>query len=475
MLELLDCGIVGLSVMGRSLALNLCDHGYRVGGFNRSSAVTEEMLRRWPHEHFTPFYDLRTLVEALRRPRRILLMVKAGEAVDLMLEKLLPLLESGDTVLDCGNSHFADTARRANQAREQGIHYFGVGVSGGEEGARHGPAIMPGGDAAIYDAQLKSMLEAVAAKAPDGSPCCAYMGPEGAGHFVKMVHNGIEYADMQLIVEAYLLLKQVGGLDNRAMSDLFAQWNTGELQSYLVEITADILREPDDLASGELLDKIEDSAGQKGTGRWTAVEALRLGVDVSMIASAGGARLLSSNLALREATAKLLPGPALAPTEDVAAFAEGVRQALYAAKILAYAQGFALLKSAFAAYGWPGRMEKIAGVFRAGCIIRAAFLDDIMAAYREEPELTHLTHAPFFAGKLVEYQPALRSAAVSAIKNGLPAFVFSNAVGYYDALRGTPMGANLLQAQRDYFGAHTYRRTDREGCFHHEWGRNDGQ
>lgn len=470
MTGLLDCGMIGLSVMGRSLALNLCDHGYQVGGFNRSKKVTEELVERWPHKNFTPFFELEELVSALGRPRRILLMVKAGEAVDLLLEQLIPLLDQGDMVLDCGNSHFEDTGRRTKKAESHGIHYFGVGVSGGEEGARKGPAIMPGGNASIYEAQLKEMLEAIAAKAPDQTPCCAYMGPGGAGHFVKMVHNGIEYADMQLIVEAYLLLKQVGGFDNLAISRLFADWNKGELKSYLIEITAKILREADDLGAGELLDQIEDSAGQKGTGRWTAIEALRLGVDVSMIAAAGGARILSNNIALRESTSELLPGAQQQRAADPAAFAQSVQKALYAAKILAYAQGFAMLENAYAAYGWKADLEKIAGTFRAGCIIRAAFLDDIMAAYRENHGLAHLTHAPFFAEKLTRYQKELRAAVMAAVDNGIPSPALSSAIEYYDAFRGAPMGANLLQAQRDYFGAHTYRRKDREGIFHHEWG-----
>lgn len=472
-MQLLDVGMIGLSVMGSNLALNLCDHGYEMAGYNRSSEVTEKLVQAHPHEKFHPFYELESFIASLKRPRKIMLMIKAGAPVDMMLEQLFPLLDEGDIIMDCGNSHFSDTRRRAALAREKGFNFFGVGVSGGEEGARRGPAIMPGGDEGFYREYLGTMLEAIAAKAPDGSPCCAWMGEDGAGHFVKMVHNGIEYADMQLIAESYLLLKEVAGFTNDEMSALFAEWNRGELESYLIEITSIVLKEKDPEGAGSLVDMIEDAAGQKGTGRWTAIEALQQGVDVSMIASAGTTRALSAELKLREETARLLKRPQGQRVADKQAFARMVQQALYAAKIVAYAQGFTLLRKASESYGWHLDMGRISGVFRAGCIIRAAFLGEIIKAYREQPELAHLTHAPFFLSKLNANLGALREAVGCAVAGGIPLPAFSSAVSYLDLLSAELVGANLIQAQRDYFGAHTFRRTDREGVFHHEWGRNN--
>lgn len=465
-----NISIIGLAVMGRSLALNMADHGFRVAAYNRSRSVTDEMTAQWPHENVTPFYTLEDLVAALEPPRKIMLMVKAGPPVDAVLDQLVPLLSPGDIVLDGGNSFFEDTRRRAQALAARGLHYFGVGVSGGEKGARFGPSIMPGGDWAVYDAHVRPILEAVAARAEDGAPCCAYMGPDGAGHYVKMVHNGIEYADMQLIAEAYLLLKHVGGFDNAVLAALFDQWNQGELKSFLIGITADILREQDDLGPGELLDRIEDSAAQKGTGRWTSIEALKQGVDVSLITAAGSARLMSNRLAERSAASALIPAPALERAEVPAAFAETVRQALYAAKIAAYAQGFALLRDASGVYGWGLDLGAIAAVFRAGCIIQAVFLDDITAAFRRTPDLDSLVLDPIFLGGITRRLPSLRAAAGAGLASGIPVPALSAAVAWLDQFRGTHLGANLIQAQRDCFGAHTYRRTDREGVFHHEWG-----
>lgn len=465
-----NIAIIGLAVMGRSLALNMADHGFRVAVYNRSRSVTDEMAAKWPHENVTPFYTLEDLAAALETPRNIMLMVKAGPPVDAVLDQLIPLLSPGDIILDGGNSFFEDTRRRAQALAARGLHYFGVGVSGGEKGARFGPSIMPGGDRAAYDAHVRPILEAIAAKAGDGAPCCAYMGPDGAGHYVKMVHNGIEYADMQLITEAYLLLKHVGGFDNAALAGLFDQWNQGELKSYLMGITAHILREPDDLGPGELLDKIEDSAAQKGTGRWTSIEALKQGVDVSLITAAGSARLMSNRLAERAAAAALLPAPAPERAVDPAAFAETVRQALYAAKIAAYAQGFALLRDASRVYGWDLDLGAIAAIFRAGCIIQAVFLDDITAAFRRAPDLDSLVLDPFFLDGITRRLPSLRAAAGAGLAGGIPVPALSAAAAWLDQFRGLHLGANLIQAQRDCFGAHTYRRTDREGVFHHEWG-----
>lgn len=473
MMQSLDIGVVGLSVMGRSLALNMADHGFAVGGYNRSAQATQELVRAHPHPNFTPFYRLEELVSALSRPRKVFLMVQAGAPVDAVLEQLTPLLSPGDIVMDGGNSYFADTERRAGTLRRQGLVYFGVGVSGGETGARFGPSLMPGGERAAYP-QIAPILEAIAARAPDGAPCCAYMGPYGAGHYVKMVHNGIEYADMQLIAEAYLLLKQAGGFSNAELSGIFRDWNAGELKSYLVGITADILAEGDDLGPGALVDAIEDSAGQKGTGRWASIEALRQGVDISLITGACNARILSNRLEERALAARLLPPPAPVDPGERTAFAEAVRRGLYTAKIAAYAQGFALLRDASERFGWSLDLGGIAAIFRAGCIIQADFLDDITRAFRKAPGLSSLMLDGFFLEQIKSGQAALRRCAVLGVANGLPLPAFTGACAYLDAFRGAHVGANLIQAQRDYFGAHTYRRTDRDGAFHHEWGRGNG-
>lgn len=471
----LDAGMIGLSVMGSNLLLNLCDHGYEMAGYNRSRQVTETLEKEHPHERFHPFYDLESFVQALAKPRKIMIMVKAGAPVDAVLGQLYPLLDEGDIVMDCGNSHFPDTIRRCEEAKEHHIHYFGVGVSGGEEGARRGPAIMPGGNKESYEKYIGTMLEDIAAKAYDGTPCCAFIGENGAGHFVKMVHNGIEYADMQLIAESYLLLKEVGGFSNKEISDLMFAWNESELESYLIEITAKVLREKDPLSDGELIDQIVDSAKQKGTGTWTAMAALSLGVDVSMIAQAGNTRLMSDERSLREQTKKMLTRPACETVADKAAFAETVRHALYGAKIVAYAQGFNLLSRASEHFGWQLNPAKIAGVFRAGCIIRAVFLDEITKAYSAQSDLAHLTHAEFFRSRLDAALPSLREAVCTAVRAGIPLPAFSGAVSYIDLLCAPLVGANLIQGQRDFFGAHTFERRDREGSFHHEWSASEGQ
>lgn len=468
-MQTFDIGMIGLSVMGRSLALNMADHGFRVAGYNRSRAVTDEVVRTHPHDNFTPFYTLETLVAALQKPRKIMLMIQAGAAVDAVLDQLVPLLDEGDIVLDGGNSFFEDTRRRSAALADKGLVYFGVGVSGGEEGARRGPSIMPGGGREAY-AAVQPILEAISAKA-EGEPCCAYIGPDGAGHYVKMVHNGIEYADMQLIAESYLLLKHVGGFSNAELAALFTKWNEGELKSYLIGITADIFREQDDLAPGELLDHIVDSAAQKGTGRWTSIESLRQGVDISMITAAAGARVLSNRLEQRKKAATLLPGPMPVSIPDRSAFAEQVREGLYAAKIAAYAQGFALMRDASDRYGWDLDLGSIASIFRAGCIIQAAFLNDITAAFRRDPALDSLLFDAFFRDRVAANQQSLRTAASTGILSGLPLPAMTSAVSYLDAFRGIHVGANLIQAQRDCFGAHTFLRTDREGVFHHEWGK----
>ena len=465
-----DIGIIGLSVMGRSLALNMADHGIRVAGYNRSRAVTEEVVRQHPHENLTPFYSLDELVAALTRPRRIMLMIQAGAPVDVVIRQLEPLLEQGDIILDGGNSFFEDTRRRSAALAEKGIQYFGVGISGGEEGARHGPSIMPGGDKNAYPL-IQPILEAIAATA-EGTPCCTYIGPDGAGHYVKMVHNGIEYADMQLIAESYLLLKYIGGFSNDALAELFSEWNKGELKSFLIGITADIFREADDLADGGLVDHILDSAAQKGTGRWTSIESLRQGVDISTITAAAGARVMSNALEIRKQARDLIEPPALQRIPDRAAFAEQVRQALYTAKIIAYAQGFSLMRDASERYGWALDLGSIAAIFRAGCIIQADFLNDITAAFRRDPALSSLLLDEFFRSRLAAGHNSLRACAAAGLQSGLPLPAMTNALSYLDQFRGQHVGANLIQAQRDLFGAHTYERTDRPGVFHHEWRRN---
>ena len=465
-----DIGIVGLSVMGRSLALNMADHGFRVAGYNRSRAVTEEVVRQHPHENLTPFYSLDELVAALTRPRRIMLMIQAGAPVDVVIRQLEPLLEQGDIILDGGNSFFEDTRRRSAALAEKGIQYFGVGISGGEEGARHGPSIMPGGDKNAYPL-IQPILEAVAATA-EGTPCCTYIGPDGAGHYVKMVHNGIEYADMQLIAESYLLLKYIGGFSNDALAELFSEWNKGELKSFLIGITADIFREADDLADGSLVDHILDSAAQKGTGRWTSIESLKQGVDISTITAAAGARVMSNALEIRKQARDLIEPPALQRIPDRAAFAKQVRQALYTAKIIAYAQGFSLMRDASERYGWALDLGAIAAIFRAGCIIQADFLNDITAAFRRDPALSSLLLDEFFRSRLAAGHNSLRACAAAGLQSGLPLPAMTNALSYLDQFRGQHVGANLIQAQRDLFGAHTFARTDRPGIFHHEWRRN---
>lgn len=466
-MKLCDIGIIGLSVMGRSLALNMADHGFCVAGYNRSRSVTEAVVLEHPHPNLMPFYTLESFVSALKRPRRVMLMIQAGAPVDAVIDQLLPLLATGDILLDGGNSFFEDTRRRSRMLSEKGIQYFGVGISGGEEGARRGPSIMPGGDADAYPA-VQPILESIAATA-EQMPCCAYIGPDGAGHYVKMVHNGIEYADMQLIAESYLLLKYCGGFSNAVLAELYADWNQGELKSFLVGITADIFRERDDLADGDLIDHILDSAAQKGTGRWTSMESLRQGVDVSMITAAAGARVMSNALETREKAAGLLEVDAVPPVQDRKAFAEQIRRALYAAKIVAYAQGFSLLRDASERYHWSLDLGTIAAIFRAGCIIQADFLNDITAAFRRDPLLGNLLLDRFFHEKIAANHQSLRSAAASGIRTGLPLPAMTNALSYLDAFRSPHTGANLIQAQRDFFGAHTYERTDRTGAFHHEW------
>lgn len=461
-------GIIGLAVMGRSLALNMADHGYQVAGFNRSYEVTKQMIEASPHKNFHGYRTLQEMVSSLEKPRRIMMMIKAGKPVDSLIEQLLLLLDKGDIIMDGGNSFFEDTIRRESYLRSQGIHYFGVGVSGGEDGARFGPSMMPGGDPAAYF-NIGPILETISAKADDGKPCCMYIGPNGAGHYVKMVHNGIEYADMQMIAEAYLLLKYVRHMNNQEMADVFDDWNQGTLNSFLIKITADILREHDDQSDNDLIDQIKDASQQKGTGRWTSIEALKQGVDVSMITASGNARVMSNNESRPSAAQYFHDAKADNLVSSVSI--EDIRSGLYAAKMIAYAQGFDLLKQASNAYHWDLKLGGIASIFRAGCIIQARFLNQITDAYERNQQLHHLLQDPFFAKQVKESLPALRKIVIQAIHAGIPVPSLSNAVSYLDMYAARHAGANLIQAQRDYFGAHTFERVDRAGSFHHEWRR----
>lgn len=460
-----DIGVVGMAVMGSNLALNMADHGYDVSVYNYTPDLTEQFLKERPHEKITGYFELKDFLASLKRPRKIMLMIMAGAPVDSMLDQLLPLLDTGDIIIDGGNSYFGDTRRRYDRCKEDGIHFYGMGISGGETGARRGPAIMPGGNKDTYP-EIQPIYEAIAAKAADGKPCCTYIGEDGAGHYVKMVHNGIEYADMQLIAETYLLLKYVGGYDNAAISKIFHEWNQGELKSFLIGIAADIFAE-DDEAGGQVLDKIVDAAGQKGTGRWTSIESMKQGVDISMITAACNARVMS-NVPGRPKAQACIGKPALSQQHGDD-FVEAVRQSLYAAKIVAYAQGFSLYKSASETYDWHLDYGAIASIFRAGCIIQAEFLTKITEAYDKNPELENLLFDDFFLAKINANQGALRQIIGLAIANGLPIPAFSASLQYLDAYSSPQVGANLIQALRDYFGAHTFQRVDKEGIFHHHW------
>jgi 6-phosphogluconate dehydrogenase len=458
-------GVVGLAVMGSNLARNLARHGHPVALYNRTTARTRELVAEFGHEGtFHPAETPEEFVKALERPRRLVVMVKAGGPTDAVIDQFVPLLEPGDVVIDGGNAHFVDTRRREAALRERGLHFVGAGVSGGEEGALLGPSIMPGGSAEAYGS-LAPMLEDIAAKV-DGVPCVTHVGPDGAGHFVKMVHNGIEYADMQLIAEAYDLLR-AAGLAPAEIAEVFRTWNTGRLSSYLVEITAEVLAHVDPDTGRPFVDVVLDQAEQKGTGRWTVQVALDLGVPVSGIAEAVFARSLSGHAGLR-AAARGLPGPG----RDQAVpdgFADDVERALYASKIVAYAQGFHQIRAGSDEYGWGIDLGALATIWRGGCIIRAVFLDRIRAAFDADPHLPTLLTAPYFADALGEAQPAWRRVVATAAEAGIPVPGFAAALSYYDSLRAERLPANLIQAQRDYFGAHTYRRTDRDGVFHTGW------
>ncbi|EJO57284.1 MULTISPECIES: NADP-dependent phosphogluconate dehydrogenase [Burkholderia] len=463
-------GVIGLAVMGRNLALNIESRGYAVSVYNRSREKTDELIAEFPGRNLVPTYTLEEFVASLETPRRILMMVKAGEATDATIASLKPLLEKGDVLIDGGNTHFTDTIRRNQELAQSGLHFIGTGVSGGEEGALRGPSIMPGGQRDAYDL-VEPILKQIAAKAPsDGEPCVAYMGPDGAGHYVKMVHNGIEYGDMQLIAESYAVLKHVAGLTNEELGAVYTEWNQGELDSYLIEITSKIFGKKDDETGKHLVDVILDRAAQKGTGKWTSQNALDLGVPLPLITESVFARVLSSLKTERVAASKILSGPAAAPFDgDRAAFIEAVRRALYLSKVISYAQGFAQLRTASEEYGWNLDLGTIAKIFRAGCIIRARFLQKITDAYAKDPALANLLLDPYFRGIAEQYQASLREVVVAAVKAGVPVPAFASAVAYFDSYRSERLPANLVQAQRDFFGAHTFERTDKPGSFHANW------
>ncbi len=464
-----DIGVIGLAVMGANLALNVAESGNRVSVYNRTTSVTHEFMAGEASEFdMVATESLADLVNSLERPRRVLLMVKAGDPVDYVISDLVPLLDKGDIIIDAGNSLFTDTDRRYRELSEQGISFLGVGVSGGEEGARRGPSIMPGGDPEAWP-HVEQMLKGIAAVASDGSPCCEWVGPGGAGHFVKMVHNGIEYGDMQVIAEAYDLMRRGMGLDTDSLADVFADWNRDRLESYLIEISADILATKVD---GEaLIDKILDAAGQKGTGKWTVIASMEAGQPTTLVAEAVYARIVSSDPDRRARAADLFPSP----IGSIDASVEDIESALYASKIVSYAQGFRLLASASEEHNWNLDLGSIAGLWRAGCIIRAVFLEDITAAYLANPDLADLMEAEFFADALKDAEPAWRRVVASAVSAGIPAPAYATALAYFDGMRSKRVPADLIQAQRDYFGAHTFERIDRPRgeFFHHDWSPDD--
>jgi 6-phosphogluconate dehydrogenase len=473
MSEKAQIGVTGLAVMGRNLARNFARHGHTVALHNRTYGRTKELVDEFGHEgKFLPSESAEDFVASLERPRRVVIMVKAGGPTDAVIDEFAPLLEAGDMLIDAGNAHYLDTRRREAALRERGLHFVGAGVSGGEEGALHGPSIMPGGPKESYDA-LGPLLEDISAKV-DGEPCCVHVGPDGAGHFVKMVHNGIEYADMQLIAEAYDLLRQVGGHSPAEIAEIFKGWNEGRLGSYLIEITAEVLKQTDAGSGKPFVDVVLDQAEQKGTGRWTVQAALDLGVPVSGIAESVFARALSGGADVRQAAADAaLPGPSVAAGAHGGDLQADVEQALFASKIVAYAQGFQQIQAASKEYGWsidPGAMAKI---WRDGCIIRAKFLDYIKQAFDKSPELPTLLVDAYFLDAVSGAQDAWRRVVATSAQQGIPAPGFASALAYYDGLRAARLPAALIQGQRDFFGAHTYRRVDKPGSFHTLWATDD--
>ncbi len=471
-MEKADIGLIGLAVMGQNLALNINDHGFRLSVFNRTSSKVDDFINGAAKgTQIIGSHSIEEFVNSLTSPRRILLMVKAGEVVDHFIELLLPHLDPGDIIMDGGNSLYTDTTRRVRAMEEKGIIYLGTGISGGEEGARNGPSIMPGGNKNGWP-QVKPILQSISAKV-DGQPCCEWIGEEGAGHYVKMVHNGIEYGDMQLICEAYQLLREGLSLSVDQIADIFTQWNDGKLNSYLIEITSHILRVKD--TDGEpLVDKILDTAGQKGTGKWTAINSLELGIPLTLIGEAVFARFLSALKSERVKAAKVLAGPDIKldyTEQEKAEYIDAVKDALYASKIISYTQGYMLMREAAKTYQWNLNYGGIALMWRGGCIIRSRFLDSIKQAYSHNPELESLLLDDFFQQAIASAQSGWRKTVSRAVESGIPVPGFAAALTFYDGYRMASVPANLLQAQRDYFGAHTFERVDqpRGEFFHHEW------
>jgi len=465
-----DFGLIGLAVMGQNLVLNMDDHGYTVAVFNRTVSKVDDFINgNAKGTKVIGTHSIEEFVSTLKRPRRVMLLVKAGPAVDKFIDMVIPHLEKGDIIIDGGNSNYHDTMRRTEYVESKGLLYIGTGVSGGEEGARHGPSIMPGGSPDAWE-HVKPIFQAVAAKVEDGSPCCDWVGENGAGHFVKMVHNGIEYGDMQLICEAYDLMKRALGMSTDEMHEVFAEWNEGKLDSYLIEITRDILGYKDE--NGEVVvEKVLDTAGQKGTGKWTAVSALDMGIPLTLISEAVLGRFLSALKEERVEASKLLSGPAPQFEGDKQAFIDDLREALYASKIISYAQGYMLMRAAAVEYGWNLNYGGIALMWRGGCIIRSVFLGKIKEAFDDNPDLTNVLLDPYFKEQVESAQAAWRRVVAKAVEMGVPVPAMSSALSFFDGYRQERLPANLLQAQRDYFGAHTYERVDkpRGEFFHTNW------
>lgn len=465
-----DIGLVGLAVMGENLVLNMESKGYSVAVYNRTTSKVDDFVSgRGKNRNIIGTHSIEEFVSSLEQPRKIMLMVKAGTAVDSFIDQVIPHLEQGDIIIDGGNSHFPDTIRRTKKVEAAGLLYIGTGVSGGEEGALKGPSIMPGGSAQAWES-VKPIFQSIAAKVEDGAPCCEWVGSDGAGHFVKMVHNGIEYGDMQLICEAYQIMKELLGMSADEMHQVFAEWNKGDLDSYLIEITSEILAFKDEDGS-PLVEKIQDTAGQKGTGKWTAIAALDQGIPLTLIGEAVFARCLSAQKDERVEAASLLSGPEKSYSGNKSELLSALKDALYASKIVSYAQGYALMKSAAAEYGWQLNYGDIALMWRGGCIIRSVFLGKIKEAFDQNPDLTNLLLAPYFKEQMMTAQSGWRKVVGAAVAAGIPAPTFSAALAYFDGYRSKRLPANMLQAQRDYFGAHTYERTDKPAgeFFHTNW------
>lgn len=461
-------GVIGLGVMGSNIALNMASKGEQVAVYNYTRDLTDQLIAKLDRQLLNPYYEIQKFVQSLETPRKIFLMVTAGKPIDSVIHSLLPHLEAGDIIMDGGNSHYEDTERRYDELKAKGIQYLGIGISGGEVGALKGPSIMPGGDKEAYE-KVAPILTKIAAQV-EGIPCCIYIGPKGAGHFVKMVHNGIEYADMQLIAEAYTFLREKLLLEVNEIADIFETWNKGELKSYLIEITAEILRKKDEVTGLPLIDLILDKAGQKGTGKWTSMQAIDNGIPASIITESLFARYISALKEERVNAEKILTGPKNVEQKlDKNEWIDYIRQALYMGKVCAYSQGFTQYKMTSELFSWDLPLENIALIFRGGCIIRAEFLNVISESYQAQPNLANLLISPYFAEKLTDYQIGLRKVVCEGINSGISFPCLSSSLTYYDSYRTGNSNANLLQAQRDYFGAHTYERRDLAGVYHTNW------